>query len=238
MSSSRSRWTGFWVPVVALVAVLGAGAWLVTQEANFEGDWDNNSRTWDGPGSGPGDRGMGRDGEDGRMMGGSGYGWLPGDGNEVDTLAQARDRAAEYADTLEPGLEVGEVMEFSNHYYAELQEPDGAKATEVLVNPDDGAVQMEFGPARMWNTRFGMMGGGDGTSSEVTAGEALQIANEWLADRSGGLTADTAEAFPGYYTLHTLKDGEVEGMLSVSSTAGDAWYHSWHGDFIEMSEGS
>lgn len=129
-------------------------------------------------------------------------------------------------------------MEFSDRYYAELQEPDGAKAIEVLVDPDDGAVQMEFGPARMWNARFGMMGDGHGTGSHLAAGEALQIANEWLADRSGGLTVDTAEAFPGYDVLHTLKDGEIEGMLSISSTAGDVCYHSWHGDFIEMSEGS
>lgn len=83
-----------------------------------------------------------------------------------------------------------------------------------------------------------MMGGGYDTSSEVTASEAQQIANEWLAERNDGLTADAAEAFPGYYTLHTLKEGQVEGMLSVSSTAEDVWHHSWHGDFIKTSEGS
>ncbi len=226
MSRSGSRWTGIWVPVVALVAVLGSGAWLVTQDGGFDDGW--------GMGDG---WGMSRGGENGRMMGDSGYGGLPGDGDQVDSIAQARDRAAAYADTLEPGLEVGEVMEFSNHYYAELQEPDGAKATEVLIDPDDGAVQLEFGPARMWNTRFGMMGDGDAPGPEVTAGEAQRLADEWLADRGGGLSADTAEAFPGYYTLHTLKDGEVEGMLSVSSAGGEVWYHSWHGDFVEMSEG-
>jgi hypothetical protein len=31
--------------------------------------------------------------------------------------------------------------------------------TEVLVDPESGSVQLEFGPAMMWNTRFGMMAG-------------------------------------------------------------------------------
>ena len=31
-----------------------------------------------------------------------------------------------------------------------------------------------------------------------------------------------------------LKDGEIEGMLSVHGSSGDVWYHSWHGDFVAM----
>lgn len=227
MAATKSRWTGWWVPIIALVAVLGSGAWLGTQEVGGGWfGWDNGSSvTWQGGG-------------DGRMMGGSGYGWLPGDGDPVDNLEEASDRAAKYAVTLESDLTVGEVMKFSNQYYAELQEPDGTKATEVLIDPGSGAVALEFGPARMWNTRLGMMSGGDGNTTEVTASRAEQLANQWLADRNDGLTADTAEAFPGYYTLHTLKDGKIEGMLSVNSTTSDVWDHSWHGDFEGMSEGS
>lgn len=56
-------------------------------------------------------------------------------------------------------LRVGEVMRFTRNYYAELEERDGTKSTEVLADPQNGAVQLEFGPAMMWNTRCGMMGG-------------------------------------------------------------------------------
>ena len=155
MARLKTTWTGVWVPLVALVAVLASGAWLVTQESDFNDRWAGWGNT-SGAGTGGG-WGMGTGGGDGRMMGGSGYGWLPGNGEPVVDLAQARDRAREYAKTLESDLQVGEVMKFSNQYYAELQELDGTKATEVLVDSDNGAVQMEFGPARMWNTRFGMM---------------------------------------------------------------------------------
>jgi hypothetical protein len=81
-----------------------------------------------------------------------------------------------------------------------------------------------------------MMSRGYGNVNAITASEARQIAEDWLTDRDQGLTADTAEAFPGYYTLHTLQEGQVEGMLSVNNTTGDVWYHSWHGDFQGMSE--
>lgn len=58
----------------------------------------------------------------------------------------------------------------------------------------------------MWNTRYGMMGG-----SLLTAREARETAEWWMADRDG-LTAGVPEAFPGYYTLHTLRDGHVDGL--------------------------
>ena len=54
-------------------------------------------------------------------------------------------------------------MRFENNYYAELVRPGGDKATEVLVNAATGAVWIEYGPAMMWNTRYGMMGGNSGS---------------------------------------------------------------------------
>ena len=131
-------------------------------------------------------------------------------------------------------------MRFENHYYADLQEPDGSKVTEVLIDSRSGAVRPEMGPATMWNTRFSMMGGGNGGDSEsnVSATQAQKIADRWLAERDEGLTSEDPVKFPGYYTLHTVKDGEITGMLSVRDGTGDVWYHSWHGDFVEMSEKS
>ena len=35
---------------------------------------------------------------------------------------------------------------------------------------------------------------------------------------------------------HFLKDGQVEGMLSVNGSTGAVWYHNWHGAFIGMTE--
>jgi hypothetical protein len=171
------------------------------------------------------------------MMGGNqSAGWLAGDGDPVDDLAEARYRAEEYAETLAPDLRVGEVMRFTNNYYAELEEPDGTLATEVLVEPRTGAVQLEFGPAMMWNTRYGMMARSD-VSARVNAEQAQDIAQEWAEDRDGLAVAEP-DAFPGYYTLHTLQDGRIEGMLSVNAVTGAVWYHSWHGEFQEMSEGA
>jgi len=166
------------------------------------------------------------------------YGWSEQDAEPVDDLDEARDRAAGYAGVVQSGLEVGEVMRFDNHYYADLQEPDGTKVTEVLIDPRSGAVRPEMGPATMWNTRTGMMGRSGGSDAEITATQAQRIADDWLADRGDGVTSADPAQFPGYYTLHTEKDGEITGMLSVHDTTGDVWFHSWHEGFVEMSEHS
>ena len=222
--------SSLWVPLVAVLAMLGSAAWLATQETGH----GRGLAPWGGPMTDGSTMG-------GPMMGGPttrgvpGAGWQAGDGDPVDDLAEARDRAAEYADSLAPGLRVGEVMRFANNYYAELEEADGTLATEVLVDPGTGAVQLEFGPAMMWNTRYGMMAS-PGTPNPIGAEQAREIAQEWADDR-GGLEVEEPEAFPGYYTLHTLEGGDIDGMLSVNAATGAVWYHSWHGDFEEMSEG-
>ncbi|WP_372594698.1 hypothetical protein [Actinotalea sp.] len=212
----------FAVPIVAVAAMLGSGAWMVTQGLGG-GGWTAGSM----------------DGSAYGMMGGAGIGGvaLSGDRTPVVDLVGARDRAQEFATDLRPGLVVGEVMQFERQYYAELIEADGSLATEVLIDPVSGDVQIELGPARMWNTSYGMMARG-GSDARISATEAQRIADEWLAGQAGGdgLTAATADAFPGYYTLHTLREGKVDGMLSVNATTGDVWYHSWHGAFVRMSE--
>lgn len=209
----------FWLPLVALLAMLASGTWLVTQVDDF----DRGSAFRNGAGL--------------PMMGGpGGQGWLAGDADPVDDLAEARDRAEAFAARLGPGLEVGEVMRFANNYYAELEEPDGTKATEVLVDPATGASRLEFGPAMMWNTRYGVMAR-PGAPAKLSAAQAEDAAQEWADDRDG-LTVADPEAFPGYYTLHTLRGGRIEGMLSVNAVTGMVWYHGWHDEFVEMSEGT
>lgn len=192
-------------------------------------DWDD----WDswGPGMGPGM--MGRDdcSWGTGMMGG--HYWQRGDGAPVKTLDQARQRADAFADRLD--LRVGEVMQFSKNFYAELETPSGKLATEILVDPADGDTGIEYGPAMMWNTDYGMHGGGR-TQTHISPDQAQDRAQQWLRDRDSNLAAGAAEAFPGYYTLHTLRDGKINGMLSVNASTGAVWPHTWHGTYIATSE--
>lgn len=52
-------------------------------------------------------------------------------------------------------------------------------------------------------------------------GGGLEIAQEWLDVNLLGQEADRhADAFYGYYTLHTLRDGRITGMLNVHGTTG------------------
>ncbi|WP_327316216.1 hypothetical protein [Streptomyces sp. NBC_01235] len=158
--------------------------------------------------------------------------WLAGDGNRVQTLDRARNRAAAFADRL--GLKVGEIMQFSRNFYAELQTTDGHPATEVLVDPADGAAQIEYGPAMMWNTDYGMHYGSRSTA-RISAAQARNIAQQWLHGHDSTLTAGDPESYPGYYTLHTMRSGKITGMLSVNSSTGQVWYHTWHGTYIATS---
>lgn len=207
-----------------------------------------------------------RNGDGGHMMrfgpGMMGYGTDNRD--PVTSRGEARQRAQGFADRL--GLRVGEVMQFERNYYAELLERDGDRATEVLVNPSTGAVWIEYGPAMMWNTRYGMMVNarwsghgmdgrgmmgammGQGTSptaaatppeardGSVSAADAVRIADRWLASEQPGARAGQAEAFPGYFTLHVLRGEKITGMLSVDAGTGAVWAHWWHGAFVGMDE--
>jgi hypothetical protein len=165
-----------------------------------------------------------------------------GDSRRVDSLAAARQRAQAYADRL--GLRAGEVIEFSNGFYAELLTGDGEGATEVLVDRVTGAVGVEYGPAMMWNTSYGMMrnaargmyAGATGATPVVSAVDAGRLAQRWLDDQRHGLTVGEPERFPGYYTFETLRGGKIDGMLSVNATTGAVWYHVWHGSFVAASE--
>ncbi|MEU3516245.1 hypothetical protein ABZ770_13305 [Streptomyces sp. NPDC006654] len=192
----------------------GPSGWGMTSDRGYGGD----DGTWMGP----------------AMMGASPCG-LAGNGQPVTSPATARARAQDFADRL--GLRVGEVMQFSRNFYAELNTTGGRHATEVLVDPADGAVWFEYGPAMMWNTEYGMHPVSGGAKPRVSAADARVIGRQWLDDHHTGWTPGEAEQFPGYYTLHTLAHGKITGMLSVNATTGQVWYHSWHGDFIAMTDG-
>ena len=166
--------------------------------------------------------------------------------NASIALDQAVETARQYLTSYgNPDLVLTEVMQFSDNFYAEVEEKStGIHAFELLIDRYTGAVSPEPGPNMMWNNRYshmgGMMGGWRGRQNEVmlvTPERARENAQGWLDKFLPGTSAEEkADAFYGYYTIHVLKDGQVYGMLSVNGYSGDVWYHTWHGDFIGMKE--
>jgi hypothetical protein len=208
----------------------------------------------------------------GGMMGGGmmGGGWIgasgmmssPGtSGAEPLSTEDATQAVEKYLQAIGlTDLEIGEVMIFDNHAYAQVVDEAKNGAFEVLVDPVTRSVGLEYGPAMMWNIEYGMMGGRGammgsglmgssmmggagsmmaqefiGSSDEaISADQAIEIAQDYLDRYLPALAADEhADAFPGYFTIHTLQEGETVGMLSVNAFNGDVWYHTWHGTLIE-----
>lgn len=202
-----------WLPLTVLVAAAG----LLTASIAWAsgGGWGPNGTSMMGSGG---------------MVGPA----ISGDG-PVRSLNDAERAAGRFADRW--GLGVGEVMQFDNGFYAELINPSGDLASEVLIDPRTGGVQVEFGPAMMWNTAYGMHPARVGAATAtIDGGQAQAIAGQWLRSNRPGEHAGEADVLPGYYTLHTLRGDQIVGMLSVHAGTGAVWYHSWHGRFIAMNE--
>ncbi len=192
-------------------------------------------------GGGPGGGMMGSG-----MMGGGWRNYNP-DVKPI-TIDQAAESARRYLNGYGGKLVVTEVMDFAWNYYAEAAEKDtGIHAMELIIDKFSGQVSPEMGPNTMWNAKYGMMGGGmmgggyyAGNSPTavmpVTPEQANTLAQQYLDSNLPGLTVAEADTFYGYYTLHTLKNGQVEGMLSVNGYSGSVWYHTWHGTFLDMKE--
>lgn len=72
----------------------------------------------------------------------------------------------------------------------------------------------------------------------VSPEEALAVAQTYLDKYSTGAdVSDEITTFYGYYTIDIERDGEIIGMVSVNGFTSQVFPHTWHGDFIEMSEG-
>ncbi len=151
-------------------------------------------------------------------------------------------KAAGVPSTTNGGLAAGEVIEFSNNYYASIHEKSaGTGAFEILIDKATGRVAREPGPDMMWNTNYGTMTGGMMGGRGAGAGplpvvsqRALDIAQRWLDANQPGTKANTSDPFYGYYTVDFVKGGKLAGMLSVNGYSGGVWYHSWHGSFVRM----
>lgn len=229
--------------ITLAIGLIAVGAWAGTAWAQDR--WESNMMGYGM--MGPGRMGANRDWDEmpfssAQDMPCSGAYTTPGKG-EISSLEEVETVVHDYVERLGyTGLEVTEVMEFERNYYAIVVEQDtGIGAMELLVDKASGAVGPEPGPNMMWNSEYGMMGRGGGmmggyATDEMTLSpqEAQDVAQRWLDANLPGRTAGEADEFYGYYTLHFLNNGQIEGMLSVRGNGGAVWYHSWHGDFVSM----
>ena len=191
------------------------------------------------------------------MMGGQGYDRF-GTTGQRQTAVEVQQAVVTYLTGYynNPDLAVVKLMEFEHDFYARVAEKSTEiNAGELLIDPYTGAVQPEYGPNRMWNTKYGQMSdqGGmmpsdtlDGLAAvqptadmPVTAAQASKFAQQYLDAQKTGLTIEKGlDVFYGYYTVHALdKAGNTVGMLSVNGYTGQVWNHIWHGKFIGMANG-
>jgi hypothetical protein len=195
----------------------------------------------------------------GRGMMGGWAGQQPQNQGEPLSIDQAIKSAQAYVDQYgNKDLVLDEAMEFQYNFYLIVKEKStGIGAFELLVDKYSGSVYPEHGPNMMWNVKYGMMSGGAGGMMRgmmggmmggrfaptnqsgpmtVTSEQASTAAQRWLDQNQPGSTTEKPDQFYGYYTVHTLKAGQVTGMLSVNGYDGQVWYHSWHGTFVQQKE--
>ncbi|MBU0492131.1 MAG: hypothetical protein KKA73_23070 [Chloroflexi bacterium] len=188
-----------------------------------------------------------------------GWGSTYPEGTKLLTIDEAKLAVDRYLSAWNNAdLEVVEVMEFSENFYALVKEKStGLGAFEVLVDKATGTVRPEPGPNMMWNLKYGMMGGrgmmggwgyggmmggwgpGYAPSAQMSVDDvqARQNAQSYL-DRTmpGATLSEHTATFYGYYTIDVEQDGHDVGMLSVNGYTGQVWYHTWHGTFVQEKE--
>lgn len=235
--------------LVIALAVIGVIALLVASVMVFGMFW---GRSWfdgeccGGYGRWNNSSGFGR----GMMWGGGNPGFWSGDITNAtplsfeETESAVNDYLADFRNDEE--LHIKEIMVFDNHAYVMVvEEESGIGAFELIVDPATMSVLPEMGPNMMWNLKYGHMRGGMRGSGYISSTqdmpisgeEALRIANEYLSSNNSNLNAEGhPDPFYGYYTIHTEKDGEVVGMLSVNGYDSDVFLHTWHGEFVGMTE--
>ncbi len=225
----NGRWALIGVALLLAALALGAASSALAQVQGGPG-WSPGGMmgTW---GVGPMMRGYGPAG----MMGG----FRPGQGQQpaqpLNGLDDARTAFQRYVDaTGNTNLVLDEVMQFQLNYYAIVKDRSTNQgAFELLADPQTGMVFPEHGPNMMWNTQDGMLAGWGGRGMmgrswgpppqgqpTVDAARAQQLAQQWLDRYQPGSGTEMPVAFPGYFTLHTTKDGSITGMLSVNASSG------------------
>ena len=106
------------------------------------------------------------------------------------TLTEASAAVDDYLVGLnDDNLELGEVMIFDNHAYAQIVEKEsGIGAMEVLIDPVTRAITPEMGPNMMWNQKYGIMGGfGSGGMMGGMMGDGTGFNNQGMMNNRGGM---------------------------------------------------
>jgi hypothetical protein len=214
------------IGVVVLVSLLIA----ISASTLYPAPWGrSDTRSYSGNNVIPGMRGPGMMGSGmmgSGMMGSTGMMALYTADASPITVTDARNRAQSYADRYYPGAGIGDFMEFSLNYYAELRDASGMSIAEILVDRYTGAVTPEPGPNMAWNT-----GRRSAAAVVYDLAGGKSRAEQFLAGYLPGATIRESMSYPGYYTFDFGR-AEVEGMLSVNAYTGDIWVHTWHGQYI------
>ncbi len=186
------------VLALTVVGALGIGGWLATRAYAH----------W--PGGGYGGYGMMGSWGYGGYQSCGGYGMMGPwggaypEGTQTLTMDQARTAVEQsLAGWNNDDLEVAEVMEFSNHFYAIVhEESTGIGAFEVLVDKVTGTLYPEPGPNMMWNLKYGMMsgygmgmmGGGYGYGGMMGSGQGYGGTRDGMHDPDPSPTMPIDEA--------------------------------------------
>ena len=255
-TSENSPWVGAAV-IVALALVLMAVIVALARSGSGHGPgMMGNNRGGYGPGMMDGSGGYG--GMMGSYRGSYGPGMMGGAYGVPTPSSPARSAPAKDLNAVRErvnawlrarglgGLKVAEVMAFTRNDYVVIEDASGHAAFELISGPRGEWLMPEPGPNMIWNSRYGMMrgsewgmmGGYDGYGpsrrgeQSISASRARTIAGQWLDKNLPGRRALDPRAFPGYYTIDVGAGGHPVGMLSVNTTTGAVWYHTWHGSFL------
>jgi hypothetical protein len=226
-----------WIGVIVVAAGLGVGAAAVVgrlasapasgvegREAAPFARTGNIPYSWMGPG----------------MMG-RGFRNRSATGQRI-SMDNAIEQAKQYVSNYGKDLQVSEVMEFSENFYAVVKEAStGRGAFELIIDPYTGAVYPEMGPNMMWNSKYspmgGMMGGFQGADNTLSLDQTAQAAQKFLdANLPGAKINQDGVSFYGHYTFDYQMNDKIAGMLSLNGVTGEVWLHTWHGDFIQELE--
>jgi len=156
----------------------------------------------------------------------------------------------QYIADFDNSLEIGDtfVLDNGTYYYSIVESDTGKGAMELLVNPYTKAVTLEYGPAMMWNLKYGMhqysdsscngrgiMGRGmmgyyydyeDETyynsdyegENDLTTEEAYDLAAEYFSDNTDGVSVD--EDGLAYYGYYTFHVVENGETIGIISVNG------------------
>ncbi len=129
-------------------------------------------------------------------------------------------------------IEYGAAMMWNTRYGAMRGAASGMmNGAAGSMRGGTGAGTMGTGGGNEMMGRYGASSSATGTGP-VDADGARAAADRWLAAHGAGTRTGPADAFPGYFTMETLRDGKITGMISVNARTGAVLYHWWHGSFV------